>query len=221
MASPDSLNKPCISEDFTQHNWYWILQPIGQLFIFCCNFEFSRSLFLLLFFSYTQVFSRKRPKETFYTATPSSTLLIKILNMEREIPLKPLLQLHILLLPWPPYLQTLSQILFNCSILRLLMFKSNLNYLKLHEGLASDLIMFKYSYHPIRKWFHNSIKTAIGFVRSNLFYRTYCLLQIISLAFKYLHFLLMFLTLRDGAEVNWTDLLLSFILKYDGSLFYV
>ena len=41
------------------------------------------------------------------------------------------------------------------------------------------------------------------FVRSNLFYRIPCLLQItIPLAFRYLHFLLMFLTLCNGAEVR-------------------
>lgn len=85
----------------------------------------------------------------------------------------------------------------------LLMFKSNLSYLKLHEELANDLIMFKYNCCPIREWFHNSIKTAIGFVRSNLFYRTHCLLQItIPSAFRYLHFLLMFLTLCDGAGLR-------------------
>ena len=83
------------------------------------------------------------------------------------------------------------------------MFKSNLNYLKLHEQLANDLIMFKYNHHPIKECFYNSIKAAIGFVRSNLFYRTHCLLQItIPLAFRYLHFLLMFLTLCNGAEVR-------------------
>lgn len=135
------------------------------------------------FYSYCSFFfvfknSRNRLNETFYIATPSPTLLIKILNMRRAIPLKFHLEFHILLLPWPLYLEILSQFSLNHSILWLLMFNSNLNYLKLHEQLANDLIMFKYNCHPIKEWFYNSIKAAIGFVRSNLFYRIPCLLQL-------------------------------------------
>lgn len=154
------------------------------------SFLFSAAIFnslgLYFYCSFFFIFTHSPEKDLMkhFIATPSSTLLIKILNMERAIPLKPHLELHILLVPWPLYLQTLSQFSLNRSILWLLMFKSNLNYLKLHEELANDLIMFKYKCHLRRKWFHNSIKTAIGFVRSNLFYRTHCLLQItIPLAF--------------------------------------
>lgn len=82
--------------------------------------------------------------------------------------------------------------------------------------------MSKYNCHPIKGWFYNSIKTATGFVGSHLFYRTQCLLQItIPLAFRYLHFLLMFLTLGNGAEIRFKNVLLCLIFKYDGTLLYV
>lgn len=66
--------------------------------------NFYGFLFPLFFFLCIQKLSQNRLNETFYIATPSPTLLIKILNMKRAIPLKFHLEFHILLLPWPLYL---------------------------------------------------------------------------------------------------------------------
>lgn len=155
-----------------------------------CSFSFPQQ----------QTLSWRGPNTAFYIAISLPTLLIKMLNTEGAIPPN-----RVWSFKYCHYrgLQTLSQFSLNRSILWLHMFKYNLNYLKWHVELANYLIMFKYNCHPIRKWFHNSIKTAIGFVRSNLFYRTHCLLEIIiPLAFRYLHFPSMFLTLGDGADVQ-------------------
>jgi len=66
--------------------------------------NFSVSLFPLFFFLCIQTLSWNGPNETFYIATPSPTLLIKILNMKSAIPLRFHLEFHTLLLPWPLYL---------------------------------------------------------------------------------------------------------------------